>query len=215
MAVNNQVLQKMVDQANQKAPKSGAGGKIVAVLLTAIIIGGGVWAYDNFMVIKVKDQTLTESQNKVTELDNQNKNLAQQLNNLNQEKVDEAKKLLPYSNAQYGYSLSYPANYILSDHSDINSHNLQLQSPDNSNNIIFMISKTDPKIIYDIQSEGNINVAGILAGKYSHGGVGTFEAPMTEVRFDKDGKTYSFQFYDVTDITDQNLEILNSFQFNN
>ena len=31
MAVNNQVLQKMVDQANQKSPKSGSGGKVVAV----------------------------------------------------------------------------------------------------------------------------------------------------------------------------------------
>lgn len=80
MAVNNQVLQQMVNQANQKSPKSGSGGKVVAVLLTALVIGGGVWAYDNFMVIKVKDQALMEATNKVTELDNQNKNLAEQIN---------------------------------------------------------------------------------------------------------------------------------------
>ena len=63
MAVNNQILQKMVAQANQTKPKSSAGAIMGAVLLTALVIGGGVWAYDNFMVIKVKDQALTEASN--------------------------------------------------------------------------------------------------------------------------------------------------------
>ena len=182
--------------------------------MTAIIIGGGVWAYDNFMVIKVKDQALTEATNKVTELDNQNKNLAQQLADVDKSKEEEAKKMLTYSNLKYNYSLNYPMTYVLSDRSDDKSNNIQLQDSD-GNLIILMITKKDPNIIYDLEHFGTVNVAGILASKYAHGGEGTFEQSMTEVRFDKDDKTYSIQFYNVTDITDQNLEILNSFQFNN
>lgn len=222
MAVNNQVLQKMVDQANQKAPKSGSGGKVVAVLLTALVIGGGVWAYDNFMVIKVKDQALTEATNKVTELDNQNKNLAQQLNDLNQAKEEEAKKMLPYSNAQYGYSLSYPKSYTMLDKSVIadktSIHQILFTGQDANSVMVKVKTEKDITAYMDQEPTGTIDLAGMTANKYvfSNGICDgpSCSLPVVVVKLYKDGKSYILEFYNVTDITDQNLEILNSFQFN-
>lgn len=223
MAVNNQILQKMVAQANQTKPKSSAGAIMGAVLLTALVIGGGVWAYDNFMVIKVKDQALTEATNKVTELDNQNKNLAQQLNDLNQAKEEEAKKMLLYSNAQYGYSLSYPINYTMLDKSvmsgNTNIHQILFTGQD-SNSIMLRVNTEKEITAYrDQEPTSIIDVAGMTANKYvfANGicdGPGC-SLPVVVVKVYKDGKSYILEFYNVTDITDQNLEILNSFQFNN
>ncbi len=223
MAVNNQVLQKMVEQANQKTPKNSSGGKAVAVLLTAIIIGGGVWAYDNFMVIKVKDQSLTEVTNKLTELDNQNKNLAQQLNDLNKAKEEEAKKMLTYSNAQHGYTLNYPANYTMLDKSVIsgttNLHQILFTGQDSNNIMLRVNTEKEISAYMDQEPTSTIYVAGMMANQYvfSNGicdGPGC-SSPVIAVKVYKDGKSYILEFYNTTEITGQNLEILSSFQFNN
>lgn len=223
MAVNNQILQKMVEQANQKAPKSNASAVMAAVLLTALVIGGGVWAYDNFMVIKVKDQALTEANNKTAELDNQNKNLAQQLNDLNQAKEEEAKKMLLYSNAQYGYSLSYPINYTMLDKSVIadktSIHQILFTGQDANSVMVRVKTEKEISAYMDQEPSSTIYVAGMMANKYvfSNGicdGPGC-SLPVVVVKVYRDGKSYILEFYNVTDIMDQNLEILNSFQFNN
>lgn len=222
MGVNNQVLQKMIANASKEKPKSSAGAIMGAVLLTALVIGGGVWAYDNFMVIKVKDQALTEATNKAAELDNQNKNLAQQLNDLNQAKEEEAKKMLPYSNAQYGYSLSYPKSYTMLDKSVIadktSIHQILFTGQDANSVMVRVKTEKDITTYMDQEPTGTIDVAGMTANKYvfSNGICDgpSCSLPVVAVKLYKDGKSYILEFYNVTDSTDQNLEILNSFQFN-
>lgn len=199
-----------------EASRSKSFGIFFSIILTALVVGGGAFAYQYFVTMPNQDDAVRQKEQEVNSANEQLTLTQKQLADLQKEKEEAEKKMLTYTNQSYHYSLLYPANYTLSDHSSTEMHNLQLKSLENSDDLIILhISKIDEEVRDDIENFGTLNVAGVLASKISHGGEGTLEAPMTEVRFEKDGQTYSFQFYNVTDVMDRNLEILNSFQFNN
>lgn len=212
----------LVAKKPSSAPEASRGksfGIFFSIILTALVVGGGAFAYQYFVTMPNQDDAVRQKEQEVNSANEQLTLTQKQLADLQKEKEDAAKKMLMYSNQVYNYSILYPADYTLSDNSDVDKHNLQLQSlTDSSKYIVLSIEKIDPNIIYDLAHNGTINVAGLLASKYNTDSIcngGVCIEPMTEVRFDKDGYTYSFKFYNATDITDQNLEILNSFQFNN
>lgn len=205
------------------APRSKSFGIFFSIILTALVVGGGSFAYQYFVTMPNQDDAVRQKEQELSTANEQLSLAQKQLADLQREKEETAKKMVTFYNSQYAYNISYPQDTIINDDSTVSDDGyIQQIRLTQADKIIFMLrvnTEEETAAYKDQEPVGQIEMAGIMANKYifangvCDGGVCT--EPMTVVKGYKNGRAYILEFYNVTDITDKNLEILNSFQFNN
>ncbi|MBP9802375.1 hypothetical protein KBC40_02190 [Patescibacteria group bacterium] len=215
------LVAKKIEPSNEKRSKSF--GIFFSIILTALLVGAAAFAYQYLVVKPNQADELSQKDQELNNVNQQYVLTQKELADLQKEKEEAAKEMLTYSNAQYGYSLSYPKNYTMLDKSliaDKTSVHQILFTGQDANSVMVKV-KTEEEISAYMDQEPTdiIGVAGMTASKYVfENGIcdgPSCSLPVVAVKFYKNSEVYILEFYNVTDITDQNLEILNSFQFIN
>ncbi len=216
------LVAKKIEPSNEKRSKSF--GIFFSIILTALVVAAAAFAYQYLVVNPNQADELSQKDQELNNVNQQYVLTQKELADLQKEKEEAAKKMLTFTNNQYGYSISYPQDVVISDNSVLNDaeyiHQVRFTGADNSAIMTLRVKTEEFSALYmDQEPTETLGLGDLAAFSYVFAnGIcdgPDCSAPAVAVKTYENGKAYILEFHNTTEIVDKNLEILNSFQFIN
>lgn len=216
------LVAKKIEPSNDKRSKSF--GIFFSIILTALLVGAAAFAYQYLVLKPNQADELSRKEQELNSVNQQYVLTQKELADLQKAKEEAEKKMLTFTNNQYGYSISYPQDVVISDNSVLNGteyiHQMRFTGADNNTVMLLRVKTEEETALYMDQEPTEtlgLDYLAAFAYVFANGICDgpDCSAPAVAVKTYENDKAYILEFYNTTEITETNLEILNSFKFIN